>query len=407
MTITLADIEFLTSPGGSQLLESLSGEDLSDNYTLTLLTALRKHYTPQQAGAALEMARLRLKAVDKFGVESNRLFFSREALEQASDPHIRRWRTSLVSPDSGRLIDACCGIGSDALAFAQAGCDVLGLDIDPARVAIARFNADVLGLKTRFEVADVTAVLPAASTIFFDPARRDAQAKRIHHVEYYQPPLSVIKQWSFDRVLVKLSPGVDLSQLEAYRGKVTFISVEGDLKEAMLMLGDVTVKNPHPNPSPSWRGALLPLAVLLVGDEVHYWNRQHEEHTVPLANPSGWLIEPDPALIRAGLVQDVTSHFEGYMLDETIAYFTTETEPDSPWLRAWQILDWMPFNLKRLRAYLRERNVGQVTVKKRGTAVTPETLIPQLKLKGDNARTLVLTRCQGQQVVLICRDRIV
>jgi hypothetical protein len=64
----------------------------------------------------------------------------------------------------------------------------------------------------------------------------------------------------------------------------------------------------------------------------------------------------------------------------------------------------MPFNLKKLRAYLRERNVGAVTVKKRGTAVTPEVLIPQLKLKGDESRTLVLTRCRSKQVVIICQD---
>jgi hypothetical protein len=53
---------------------------------------------------------------------------------------------------------------------------------------------------------------------------------------------------------------------------------------------------------------------------------------------------------------------------------------------------------------LREHSVGTVTVKKRGSAVTPEVLIPQLKLKGDQSRTLVLTRCQGQQIVMICQD---
>jgi hypothetical protein len=115
-------------------------------------------------------------------------------------------------------------------------------------------------------------------------------------------------------------------------------------------------------------------------------------------------VEPDPAILRAGLVQDAAEKFNGFMLDETIAYFTTDRKPDSPWVRAWQILDWMPFNLKKLRAYLRERNVGNVTVKKRGSPLTPETLIPQLKLKGDESRTLVLTRLQGQPIVMICEN---
>ena len=80
------------------------------------------------------------------------------------------------------------------------------------------------------------------------------------------------------------------------------------------------------------------------------------------------------------------------------------TKPDSPWVRSWKIIDWMPFNLKKLRAYLRERNVGTVTVKKRGTAVTPEELIAKLKLNGNGSRTIVLTRCRGEHIVMVCDD---
>jgi hypothetical protein len=120
--------------------------------------------------------------------------------------------------------------------------------------------------------------------------------------------------------------------------------------------------------------------------------------------PRQWLVEPDPALIRAGLVADAAIRFGGALLDETIAYFSTDEKPESPWVRAWRILDWMPFNVKKLRAYLRERGVGSVTVKKRGTAVTPDELIAHLKLKGSESRTVVLTRCLSQQVVLVCED---
>ena len=55
-----------------------------------------------------------------------------------------------------------------------------------------------------------------------------------------------------------------------------------------------------------------------------------------------------------------------------------------------------------MRGTLRQQGGGSVTVKKRGVAITPEELTAKLKLKGDAARTLVLTRYQGQPVVLIC-----
>ena len=46
----------------------------------------------------------------------------------------------------------------------------------------------------------------------------------------------------------------------------------------------------------------------------------------------------------------------------------------------------MPFQLKALRAYLRDRDVGALTIKKRGTAVEPEQLRRQLRLTGSRRR---------------------
>lgn len=178
-------------------------------------------------------------------------------------------------------------------------------------------------------------------------------------------------------------------QLELYGGLVEFISVAGDLKEAVLHLGT------------NERGLK---ATLLVNGAVYHWQRDGDEPDVPLAEPQGYLFEPDASILRANLVKNIVCHFSGWMLDETIAYFCIDKKVTSPWLRMWRIHDWMPFNLKKLRAYLRERGIGKLTVKKRGSAIEPETLIKQLKLKGKEPATLVLTRYQGQQIVIICDE---
>lgn len=387
MTITLDDVEFLASDSGTRVLEQLAGEDLSEANTLRLLTSLRRQVSPQQAGAALEMARLRRKAAEKFGDGARRMFFTRESLEQASDPLVRRYRSRIANRK--RVLDVCCGIGSDSLAMAEAGGDVLGLDIDPVRIEIARYNAAALGSTAQFEVTDARGSLPNADMAFYDPARRDDEGRRIYDVEQYEPPLSLIRDWHFPMVAVKLSPGVNLEQLTGYGGSVEFVSVKGDLKEAGLWIGS------------DFSGTR---ATLLIGTEAYHWQPAAQRAESRLSKPRGWLVEPDPALLRAGLVADVTAAFDGWQLDKTIAYFTTDTQPHSPWLRAWKILDWMPFHLKKLRAYLREHHVGKATVKKRGIAVTLEELITGLKLKGDESRTLVLTRHMGNPVVLICSD---
>ena len=387
MSITRSDLDFLTSDAGARLLERLAHEDISEAHTLALLTRLRKEYGPDQARAALTLAQLRRKAEAKFGLDAARMVFTADALEQASDPRISRYRAQAAA--GLRVVDAGCGIGADSLAMARAGANVLGLDTDPLRIEMARLNAAALGLSARFEVADIREGLPPADFAFFDPARRDADGRRIFRVEDYQPPLSIVRSWTAPHIAVKLSPGVDLNELRGYGGSVEFISVEGDLKEAVL-----------------WLGFERPVlqAVLIAGDAIHIWSQSQVMPEAPIREPQGWLVEPDPALLRAGLVQDVAVAFDGALLDETIAYFTTPTKPESPWLRGWQILDWMPFHFKRLRAYLRERNVGRVTVKKRGVAMTPEELTAQLKLKGAGSCTLVLTRYQGEPVVMICAD---
>jgi hypothetical protein len=407
MTLTLPDLDFLTSDAGARLLVVLAHEDLSDSHTLRLLTRLRRDYAPAQAGAALALARLRLQAVDKFGADAARMFFTADALEQASDPLIRRWRQTWLTvstddrtrgfspllqsqslPDSSMsVVDACCGIGADLCAFAAGGARVTGIEIDPLRAAMARLNAAALGIAADVLCADVRDGLPNARLAFFDPARR-ADGRRLYHVEAYQPPLSIVRAWQHPQIAVKLSPGVDLAELADYRGDVMFVSVYGDLKEAVLRL-----------PGSSKRTALL-----LHEDGAWMLDAPYVDLDAVIDEPRGWLCEPDAAAIRAGAVRTLAAQCGGALLDDTIAYFTTETQPATPWLRAWQIEAWMPFSVKRLREYLRARNVGSVTVKKRGTAVTPDVLIPQLKLKGDHERVIVLTRLRGQQIVLVCKQ---
>lgn len=386
MHLSTADIDFLTSTSGQQLLKRLAEEDLAENRTLPLLTLLRRETSAENARAALEMARLRLKARDKFSEDAARMLFTRAALEQASDPLVRRYRGQEAVGRS--VVDACCGIGADALAMAAAGGSVTGLDLDEVRIRIARCNAQALGLTAHFQTADVRAGLPEADLIFFDPARRDDQGRRIFSVGQYVPPLSLIRDWRASQIMVKLSPGVDLAELQDYDGEIEFISVDGALKEAVLRVGGAA------------RGCS---ATLLSKGQVYHWQPSGRP-ALPPGPPQAWLIEPDPALLRAGLVTDAALAFEAVQLDETIAYLTSSEKPASPWARAWKIVDWMPFHIKRLRAYLREHDVGHLTVKKRGFPMSPEEVIAALKPKGSEARTLVLTRCQGAPVVLICED---
>ena len=68
----------------------------------------------------------------------------------------------------------------------------------------------------------------------------------------------------------------------------------------------------------------------------------------------------------------------------------------------------MPFSLKRLRAHLRAEGVGQVVVKKRGSAIDVDDLRRALRLdrKADGRRTIVLTRLGSDPIALVCSNQL-
>ena len=369
------------------LLTSLAQTDLSD--TLTHLTRLRKHHSPPFAAAALETALLRQKATDKFQ-HANQMFFTAEALQQATHQAVAHHHAQLLA-DFPVIADLGCSIGGDLIALGQQA-TVIGLDLDFIRLAMARHNTAVYGVDAHFIQADLTAPIPLKNIVaaFFDPARRD-EARRIFSVQDYAPPLDKVLDWDFRALLVKISPGVKIDEIRHLPAGIEFVSYGGELKEALLHLGELAFTGFRATCLPAG-GTLFPMgyAPPPVTDQ-----------------PRRYLYEPDPAVIRSGLFSEMLAHLnlEAYRLDETIAYLTGDEPIKSAWLRCWQIDDWLPFNLKKLRARLVEKGVGKVTVKKRGSPITPEELQKMLHLKkGEHHAVVTLTRLRDQPIVLISYD---
>ena len=124
----------------------------------------------------------------------------------------------------------------------------------------------------------------------------------------------------------------------------------------------------------------------------------------PAVGPVGrYLYEPDGAVIRAHLVAEVAAELGGHLVDETIAYVTADTLRPTPYATAYEITDVLPFNVKRLKALLRERGVGTAVIKKRGSAVEPDELRRKLRLEGPGSCVIILTRVAGAPTMLLGR----
>lgn len=353
----------------------------------------REGLDPGLVAAALTQSRLRARAHAKFDAFADGMLFTQAGLEQATRlavgaRHARRY----LAADCSHVADVTCGIGGDSMALAALGLRVLAVDSDELTAALATVNmrhfpdaevrhADGLALDFAAEGVD---------GIFADPARRSAQGARRHDPTAGTPPLDAVLALR-ERVPalgVKVAPGIRHSALPP-DAETQWVSVDGDVVEAGLWFGPLAPDGPG-------RGAL----VLRAGAATALREPPGGAPRPDVGPVGGYLYEPDGAVIRAGLVALVAEQVHGRLLDATIAYVTTDTLAPSPVATAYRVLDAMPFGLKALRAALRARGVGRLTIKKRGTAVGPEQLRRQLDLRGDAEATIVLTRVAGSQQIL-------
>jgi hypothetical protein len=353
--------------------------------------------------AVLTQARLRAAGRAKFGPFADGMLFTPSGLEQATRfvvaaRHAQRFASAGIE----RVADLGCGIGADSMALATFEREVVAVERDEVTAAVATMNLRHWPDAT-VRCEDATATdLSGSSGIggaFVDPSRRGESGRRLLDPRTGSPPLSFVLDLArrLPAVGLKTAPGIP-HHLVPEGAEAQWISVGGEVVEAGLWFGMLA------------RDGIRRCALVLPPDGAE--DRTAAEvtdvdlPTVTAGPLGGYLYEPDGAVIRAGLVAAVAVRVGGRLLDPTIAYVTSDQPMRTELARAYAIEDTFPFQLKTLRAWLRDRGIGRLTIKKRGTAVTPEQLRRQLRLStswGEAEATIVLTRVMGRQSVLAVR----
>ncbi|MDP9846735.1 class I SAM-dependent methyltransferase [Streptosporangium lutulentum] len=377
----------LLTPRGQEALTA-AAETAGDD-PVAAVTRLRKSYDAGLTSAALTQAGLRRRAREKFGSDADLMYFTQAGLEQATRREVADHRTRRVAPGS-RVADVCCGIGGDLLALARAGCVVEAVDADPLTAAVARANAEALGFGDRVSVrtADASSLDPAAFDVLFaDPARRTARGRTFDPMGYSPPWPDVLEMVAkATSACLKVAPGIPYEFVPA-GAEAEWVSYKGDVKEAVIWCGALAGETDR-------RATILPSGDTMTPDP-HLGQAE--------VGPVGrYIYEPDGAAIRAHLVAEIAATVEGRLLDPHIAYITGDVAARTPWASRYEVHETLPFSLKRLRAALRERGVGNVTIKKRGSAVDVDRLRKDLRLSGDKSAVVILTRIIDRPFAFIC-----
>ena len=393
---TVRQLRALATPAGAVAL-ARAAELLADRTdAVTALSRLRAEVGTDLAGPAWGIARQRDRARASFGADADRLLFTGDTLEQAGRPVLADRRAGrLLAAGAEAVADLGCAAGTDTMALARAGARVVAVDRDPVARELTRLNTDALGLPgVEVRDADVVDLVAAAAdgrvagceAAVLDPARR-AGGRRQLDPDRWSPPWSTVTAL-LDRVpagVVKVAPGLDHDRVPD-GVEAEWVSAGGSIVEALLWATGVAT---------TWRRATL-----LHDGRFSEVTADDDPGPADVGPVRGWLHEPDPALIRSGLMSLVADG--ATLVDPTIAYLTSDGPVASPWLSSYRITDVLPFNLKKLKAHLRARGVGRVVVKKRGSPIEPETLARQLRGPGSGSAVVVVTRVAGAPTVLVC-----
>ncbi len=386
----LESFGWLLTPDGQRLLhraEQVYDERPDD--PMAASGALRRHENGARVAVALTQAELRRKAVPKFGEQARRMYFTPDGLEQATRHRVaehRAARVALAAPPS--VVDLGCGIGGDLVALAGHALTVAGVDSDPERVAVARANLEALGLGGAVQVADATTLdLSRFGIVFADPARRTPRG-RVFDPSAYQPPWPFVERLLAGPACVKVAPGIPHDVLPD-EVEAEWVSEGGEVKEAALWS--------------SYLATVRRRATVIGAGGLATLTDEDDPGGRPVRAPGRFLYEPDGAVIRAGLVTAVAAGLHGALLDPHLAYVTGDEAFTTPFARSYEVLETLPYREKQLRAALRERNIGRLTIKKRGVDVVPDRLRKRLGLSGDEEATIVLTRAGGHGTTLLVR----
>jgi hypothetical protein len=391
----------ILTPEGWELLASLGPYREDEAFRLT--ASLRKAgHSPELVSAVLTQSRLRTKAEAKFGEFARQMIFTKAGLEQATRLTVAaRHAQRFAEAGIGHVADLGCGLGADSMALASLDLEVTAVEMDEATAACATMNLIPFRNATVVH-SDATSVsLEGVDGVWLDPARRTTSTsgtKRIWDPEDFSPPLSFVESLagSGRAVGVKMGPGMPHDSVPA-GCEAQWVSVGGDVTEVALWFNAVR--------RPGVRRAALVLGPL-GSAELTSGEDFGAGPVAPVGPVEGYLYEPDGAVIRAGLVADVALQLGGHLVDEHIAYICAPELHDTPFAKAYRVLEVMPFNVKALKAWVKDQGIGVLDIKKRGMAVTPEELRKQLlpggsaKHKDKKAATLVLTRIGEDRVAV-------
>ncbi len=358
--------------------------------------------------AIAEQIACRQKALRKLpGLATHSLLYTSRALEQASGERAAASKSAYICGET--LLDLSGGLGIDSIFMARRFSRVLYCERDEVLSSVAAYNFRTLGVgNIEVHCGDSVRYLESIPDntldwVYVDPDRRNGSRRHVS-LELSSPDVTALHDLILAKstaFCVKTSPMLDIS--EAARKlpsleRVLVVSVDGECKELLLFC---TRSGPD-------SGGPLVEAVCCYEDEqevhigpVPFMQRGRE---LPVA-VGEWLLEPDPAILKAGLASVLGEQEALSRLNHGTGLLTGGAPRKNFPGRMFRIREIQPYKPALLKACLKKHGIDSASIQRRDFPLSVAELRRKFRLGESECHVLVFTRDASNALCCLVCER--
>ena len=381
-------IQLKQSPELLEQIKSSTGKELG------LQERLRAIYHPALVRAAFILLDGREKARSLLS-NSDELWLTPVSLQQSTAWQVAQHKATRF-PDGVEVVDICSGIGVDAAALLSRG-PVNSVDIDPAMSLRCAWNNEIWSRQSagtpfelRQQTIDAHQLELSGKLIHADLDRRVGRDRPATRLEQYCPNLDWMQMVTTTAAggAIKLGPASNFMQ--KFPGcEIELISLNGECREATVWFGELAGDH-------DFRATLLPSGESISVATLSAFCPQSPDVLE-------YIFDPDPAVVRSGLLDAVGEMHNLQRLDKADEYLTGSEIPATGFVSGFQVEAVLANNLREVNRYLQAKPSRDYEIKCRHLSVDAAAIQKKLPRGENPARVLLFIRLAGKAKVVIAR----
>lgn len=324
------------------------------------------------------------------------IYPTKVSLEQASSEQTARYKAELI--DGVTLVDLTGGMGVDLMFLGKNRKKVTYVEPNKELYELAQHNLPLLDIPVESYVHSTAEGYlqtdpPASEWVYIDPSRR-IDGNRSHDITDLVPDVvgiyPLLKK-AGEQIMIKLSPMQHIDPCLLHFPELSdiyCISLNGELKEVLLLIrtcGHVDTPNIH--------------SVLLGKHTCHYTFPYKEAAAIAISHPKKYIYQPDPAIMKAGIYDNVALEYSLEKLHPYTHLYTSDTYEPHYSGRIYEVVAVSRLQKKELQEHVPD---GKAHIVSKNFPLSSEAIRKKLKLKdGGNTYLLCFTDHKNKKSVLV------